>query len=150
MKGLEEAFLDRIKEEPKDAFARACYADFLDENDRPEEADFLRTWTPELHDQAVTFFTNLAEEMTREDGDEAGDYMTDKTDVDDLVACGWKHVEYGLSSCPVGSGFWADEWICDEKNRKQFWYYWSMITGKPFTPDSPGLLRDGYLFSCCR
>jgi uncharacterized protein (TIGR02996 family) len=44
----EQSFLDAIAARPDDEAVHGAFADWLDENDRPEEAAFQRRWTPEV------------------------------------------------------------------------------------------------------
>lgn len=39
-----ESFERPLKADPNDRLTRAAYADWLDEHDRPEEADWQRRW----------------------------------------------------------------------------------------------------------
>src|SRR5438046_2179086 len=39
---IEQAFFDRIRDEPSDDAPRLIYADWLDENGQPERAEFIR------------------------------------------------------------------------------------------------------------
>lgn len=144
--GMEEAFLETIKQSPRSKLDRDAFADWLTDQDRVEEADFVRSWTRDKHDEAVTWMSRFAIDMIHEDGDDE----LEAPDISDLITAGWKHVKDGHSSCLVGSGFWAEEQIEQDDFRKEFWYHWSMITGKPFTPDAEGEhTRDGHLFRCC-
>ncbi len=55
-----QGFLMTIKANPLDPDIRAIFADFLDEHDQPEEADFFRSWTVEKHQAALAFLTEYA------------------------------------------------------------------------------------------
>ena len=41
----EQAFIAAMKANPEDEAPHKVYADWLDEHDRPEEADYHRRWT---------------------------------------------------------------------------------------------------------
>lgn len=53
-------FLKVIKENPYDESVRAIYADWLDDANEPEEADFFRRWTLEKHKEAEAWLRDLA------------------------------------------------------------------------------------------
>lgn len=57
----ERAFLAAIKSDPRDLVTRKVYSDWLDEHDRPEEADIQRKWTLEKQD-GIEHLTAFAEE----------------------------------------------------------------------------------------
>lgn len=45
--GEREAFEAAIRDDPYDGVTRKVFADWLDEHDEPEAADWQRSWTPE-------------------------------------------------------------------------------------------------------
>lgn len=60
-----EAFEGRLREDRYDQTTRLVFADWLEEHDCPEEADWQRRWTPEwqkAYDEAEAFFTMFAED----------------------------------------------------------------------------------------
>ena len=55
-----DAFVQALTENPYDETTHRVFADFLDENDEPELADFHRTWTKEWQ-EARDWMTDFAE-----------------------------------------------------------------------------------------
>jgi uncharacterized protein (TIGR02996 family) len=143
---MEQAFLNVIEKHPRDKDTRLVYGDWLEENDRIEEADFVRAWTEKKYYEAIEWIKKFKDDVNKEDG--GGDYDSETT-MEDIIQAGWNHVKHGSVCSLVGSGFWADEQIADDEFRNAFWTHWSVITGKAFLPKGESHTRDGYLFSCC-
>jgi uncharacterized protein (TIGR02996 family) len=70
------AFLEEIKNDPENTSVRAIFADWLDEHDEPEQADFYRSWTLEAYKEGKEYLEDLALRITEEGKDyhEDGDY----------------------------------------------------------------------------
>ena len=56
-----EAFLEGIANDPRDLTVRRIFADWLDEHDEPELADFHRQWTVQKYDDASKWLHEFAE-----------------------------------------------------------------------------------------
>lgn len=55
-----QLFLDAITSNPRDMDLRKVYADWLDENDCPEQADIQRTMTIEQYQEAESWMVDFA------------------------------------------------------------------------------------------
>lgn len=59
--GMRGCFMAAIRAEPRELTHRRAFADWLDDNDEPELADFYRRWTVERYDFAVKWLRAFAE-----------------------------------------------------------------------------------------
>lgn len=153
----EQAFLDRIAATPADYAPHGVYADWLDENDRPEEADWHRAWSTAKAAEARAWFDKFAEDNsgTRDDPDGYNRRYVGQEIIDigvDYLRTGHAHTQYGMS---------LQEAMYDKATRKAFWANLALVTGvcplqKADTPfdgetesdeyDDYGI--DEYPFSC--
>ena len=120
--GQREAFLHKISEDKYDQTTRLIFADWLDENDYPEDANKQREWTPEWQ-KSEDWLTDFAERCT--EGYELDeDYK--KCTLEQLVKVINCYLEDGSSSVMSGLGFAAQD-LYDEE-REAFWYHWEEYT----------------------
>ena len=118
-----DAFLRALAENEDDTVTRLVYADWLDEQGEPEEADRQRRWpaskewlvrfcqehnrAPNLTDEWVITYEILVEiawegiARAEEDGDEV-----------------WVHCMNNLTMCSAL-----------HQHRREFWKHWSIVTG---------------------
>ena len=138
MSGDERALLAAIEAAPNDEAPHKVYADWLDEHDRPEEADWHRAWTPKEARAARTWFRKFAAEHSDEFGDGGPPYTADDMIQfgRDYLRDGSYHVQYGMS---------LQEFMFVDGNRRTFWRNWALATGT-FVPDETA--ETGYVFSC--
>jgi uncharacterized protein (TIGR02996 family) len=139
MTGDERAFLAAIEAAPTDEAPHKVYADWLDEHDRPEEADWHRLWTPKAARAARKWFQKFAAEHSEEGLDEGVTPYTAEDMIQfgrDFLRDGSYHVQYGMS---------LQEFMYDDDNRREFWRNWALATGT-FVPDEAA--ETGYVFSC--
>ncbi len=134
-----QAFLDRLKEDFEDIVTRKVFADWLDEHDEPELANFHRSWNREKYDEASVWMEDFGSRISEEDFD---DVM-----VPDLVDAGWKYVRERKRVCLSGLGFTAESLIRDGETRVLFWKHWAFLAETVICPDSPAAY-DGMLFQC--
>ena len=135
----EKALLKAIEAAPDDEAPHKVYADWLDEHDRPEEADWHRLWTTKAAKAARKWFQKFAAEHSEEMLEVGGPAYTAKDMIQygrDFLKDGSYHVQYGMS---------LQEFMYDDDNRREFWRNWALATGT-FVPDETA--ETGYVFSC--
>jgi uncharacterized protein (TIGR02996 family) len=135
----EKALLAAVAAAPDDEAPHKVYADWLDEHDRPEEADWHRLWPPKAARAARTWFQSFAAEHSEEMEEEFGEKYTAEDMIGfgrDYLRDGSYHVQYGMS---------LQEFMYDDANRQAFWRNWALATGT-FVPDET--VDTGYVFSC--
>jgi uncharacterized protein (TIGR02996 family) len=88
-----KAFEDAIRADPYDRMTRLVFADWLDENDCPEEADWQRSWTLRRQ-EAEEWLANFA-------GDIGGGQVT----LEEVVEAGHAYVKDGSGTTLAGLGF---------------------------------------------
>jgi uncharacterized protein (TIGR02996 family) len=138
----EHAFLKAIEAAPDDEAPHQVYADWLDEHDRPEEADWHRLWTAKAAKAARKWFQTFAAKHSEGYAEEFGDDAPAYTAEDmiefgrDFLRDGTPHVQYGGS---------LEEFMLNDANRRTFWRNWALATGT-YVPDETA--ETGYVFSC--
>ena len=138
MSGDERALLAAIEAAPNDEAPHKVYADWLDEHDRPEEADWHRRWTAKGARAARAWFRKFAAEHSDEFGDGGSGYTAEDMIQygRDYIRDGSYHVQYGMSLM---------EFMEDDANRREFWRNWALATGT-YVPEETA--ETGYVFSC--
>lgn len=129
-----------LAENKDDDLTRSIFADWLDENDEPEEADRMRRWRASkewLLDWVCSI--NYRKYEYDENGDRIrdadGNYVStpnrsnlgDPHDLDDVIAAGHSVLD-GDIYC-WGSDAGADYFREDPTRIKEWLYHWSMLTG---------------------
>jgi uncharacterized protein (TIGR02996 family) len=146
----EGTFLAAIKVTPLDEAAHGAYADWLDEHDRPEEADRQRQWvkafdfikqfTREIHDGY-----EYDDDGERVPGSLKFDYRKVMDEVEWWRTCvTGEEQRYGLGR---SIGFATDEapdMLTDPATRKKFWECFYVLTGV----QAPEELRNQKRYSC--
>ena len=139
MSADERALLAAIDAAPDDEAPHKVFADWLDEHDRPEEADWHRLWTPKAAKAARTWFGSFATEHSEDLEARSGEKYTAEDMIGfgrDFLTDGRLHTQYGMS---------LQEFMFDDDNRQKFWRNWALATGT-FVPDDA--VEEGYVFSC--
>lgn len=134
----EEAFLAAIAEKPEDEAPHKVFADWLDEHDRPEEADWHRVWTGADRQRAREWLAHFASGHFEP---YAGDR---EMDLDDMIEAGREWLRSGDYRVQQGGESIQDE-MYSESGRREWWKNWALATGI-FVPES--VADDGYVFSC--
>ena len=149
----ERSLLDPINENPLDDGRRKVYADWLDEHDRPEEADEQRRWVTEKG-EAYTFlreFTRSARDGYDYDQDGERIPGTLKYDHTKVMA----EIEYWAAAAKNDfSGYYGNE-LCfstthaqdalsDEETKRKFWDAVHTLTGV----NAPADLRGQEWYRC--
>lgn len=130
-----EAFLKALEENRYCEATHRVFADWLEENDEPELADFHRKWTAEWqrkYDAAETWLKWFAESVGSE--------------VNEIVAAGKMYAEMGQES-QVGSDFLgmdATNLWCDDGVPEAFWEHYQSYTGTVVEES-----KRGEPFECC-
>jgi len=138
MSGDERDFLAAIEVAPTDEAPHKVYADWLDEHDRPEEADWHRLWTAKAARAARKWFEGFAAQHSHE-LDEGGPPYTADDMIQygrDFLRDGTPHIQYGMS---------LQEFMAYDASRREFWRNWGLATGT-YVPDETA--DAGYVFSC--
>jgi uncharacterized protein (TIGR02996 family) len=139
MSSDERALLAAIAAAPDDEAPHKVFADWLDEHDRPEEADWHRLWTTKAARKARKWFESFAAEHSAEILDEGGQPYTAADMIgfgEDYLRAGKYHVQYGMS---------LQEFMYVDANRQRFWRHWALATGT-FVPEET--VETAYVFSC--
>ena len=134
----ERDFLAAIEAAPADEAPHKVYADWLDEHDRPEEADWHRQWTAKAARAARAWFRDFATEHSH-DLDESGPPYTAEDMIQfgrDFLRDGTPHVQYGMS---------LQEFMSGDRGRREFWRNWALAAGT-YVPDETA--ETGYVFFC--
>lgn len=135
----EKALLAAIAAAPTDEAPHKVFADWLDEHDRPEEADWHRLWTAKAAKAARAWFRKFAAEHSEEVVEEGGPPYSAEDMIGfgrDYLRDGSYHVQYGMS---------LQEYMSGDANRRRFWRNWALATGT-YVPDETA--ETGYVFSC--
>lgn len=151
----ERAFLDAIKASPLDHGLRMMYSDWLDENDRAEEAVRQRQWIDAYH---------VIKDYTREwyncDYDEDGqeipgsrkfDYdavMDEVAEWENMIRNRGKEIVYNWGRYTIALSFstnHAQEVLGESaENRAEFWKAFTVLTGL----EPPADLKEQEWYSC--
>lgn len=117
-----DAFLKLLEANEDDTVARLCFADWLEDNGQPEEAERHRKW-----DAAKATLMKLAD-----DGGTDYAYLMAEA----RVALSGHHRPHSYIDCG------GNDDLCDllRSNYDEFWTCWSIVTGIPLpvNVDLPG------------
>lgn len=130
-----QAFLDAIKADPRDEATRKVFADYLDEHDEPELADWHRSFTAAAYDEAKAWLTDFAARCgptctNYAQCDEHGEYLPEEYEditYDTVVQAGHDLIEHGDAFVQRGSET-ARNLMWEGDNRAQFWRCWGIVT----------------------
>lgn len=103
-----QAFLDSFQENLYDEVPHRVFADWLEDNDMPEEADFHRTWTTQKRGEAEAFFQTLANKC--------------EESVENLLRLSARYLETGKQLSVDFDNVEADKW------NRDLWYYYEIMT----------------------
>ncbi len=120
-----EKFLEEIKDEPKNTSVRAIFADWLDEHDEPELADFYRSWTLEKHTESEGWLQGYIDKIM-EEGISWGEDRCPEITIEYLVEKAHEHLDTGRSTLFLG--FDTPDHI--RTDRKEFWKHFQTVTGR--------------------
>ena len=131
---VRKQFLDAIAAASwDDPLPRLVYADWLEENDEPEEADRQRNYVP-----AERYLRELADKFggTEPDYPYYGGWVP--ITFEDLIAAGRQWLSSGSHFTQMGSGVARDvmhyEGVCE-----RYWQCWEVITGIRVPSDARGI-----------
>ena len=120
----ERAFLEALEDNVYDEATRKVYADWLDEHDRPEEADFQRRWSAEKYDAAWEFMEAFASEC--------------ETDAQELVDGARDFLDTGEWYC---LGVDSPDCVYSRQSMSRFWEHFHTLTGRRHPGDDEKGLR---------
>lgn len=137
-----DAFLEAIQDDPRDLATRRAFADWLDEHDEPELADFHRRWTVERYDAAWRSLREFAEFLNNEgatvyEGDDRNPNLT----AEELLEAMGKQVRSGDGG--IFLGFDTPDECWTEQDR--LWECYELITGRKVTD---AIKEEGLAFRC--
>lgn len=121
MDDTEKAFLARIEQDEDDYTTRGAFADWLDEHDRPEEADAQRNFQA----SKKWLLDFLAEHNDHGYEDE------NEVTYEQLVLLGRVGVLERGEDGDFGFSLGRRETVCQalRENKEEFWKHWSVVTG---------------------
>ena len=129
-----QGFLAAIKENPYDQTSRLVYADFLLEQDEPEESDWQRMWTPKRQ-KAEEYFVQFGKNATEGEGPDIT--------LDQVLRAVKNWLETGEEAILSGLGFGITNAWNDEME-KEFWMHYQNYTG-----DVLDVGDNACPFTCC-
>jgi uncharacterized protein (TIGR02996 family) len=135
-----EAFQKAITDDPRDLATRRAFADWLDEHDEPELADFHRQWTVEKYDEAWRWLEEFAEFLSREGASEDEEDRNPTLSADDLLEAMRERVRTGKGNIFL----WFDTPNECWTNLARLWECYELITGEKVRDDT----KDEGLFHC--
>lgn len=135
-----EGFLKAIAENPRDFVARKVYADYLDENDQPEEADKQRNWNNEKQDswEWLEWFASM---LSRDPGGEEypEDDRSRPVSIERVLDAAKVALEGGDDGIHLGFDTPDEVYSC----RDEFWKHFEIVTGLHTKGKQPGFVSCG-------
>jgi uncharacterized protein (TIGR02996 family) len=138
-----QAFLQAITDDPRDLATRRAFADWLDEHDEPELADFHRQWTVAKYDDARKWLQEFAEFLNHEGGafyEDEEDDRDPNLSADDLLAAMHQRVRTGAGGIFLGFDTPDECW----EGQERMWECFELITGQKVREDT----REEGFFRC--
>lgn len=136
-----EAFLQAMTDDPRDLATRRAFADWLDEHDEPELADFHRKWTVEKYDEARKWLQKFADFLNQEGATVyEGEDRDPNLSADDLLEAMRERVETGEGGIFLGFDTPDECW----EGQPRMWECFELITGQKVTQDT----KDEGFFGC--
>lgn len=167
-----DAFLDEIITNPEDTATKKIFADWLDDHDCPEEADFYREWSLDKYRESLAWMKGFSTNYLMDIDNDTDQLCT--PEVRDVVEAARRYVREGYHTCISGQGFSSQEcfmrkdeqgnpiqseegdtydgWEQNEELLIQFWLNWQVLAGE-YIPLLTLRVEDsqwGHPFTCCR
>lgn len=137
----EEAFLATIAESPLDEAPHGVFADWLDDHDRPEEADWHRAWRAADARAAREWFEKFAASHTTEYGVNEREFTAGE-----IIGAGINVLGGGWGYLTQHGGTDLQDTMYDEWSRKEFLSKLALVTGRYINVEET---QDGFQpFSC--
>ncbi len=133
----QEAFEQAIREDPIDAVSRYSYADWLDEHDQPEKADFYRSWTMAKHLESESWLMEFLKILQFEPYEGLAE-----PDYNELLESARRHLVTGERTQYLNFDIPGELYL--ESKRKEFWEHYQMVTGQ-YIPEKG---YAGFFFRC--
>lgn len=125
-----KAFLDEIEKDPENTSVRPVFADWLEDNDEPELADFMRSWTLEKYREGKKYLEELAAYI-QEQG--RGEYEYESYSNNHYTFT-YKQLMEGLREAvnthkdTILFGFQTPNRLCTNKEMIKMWQAFEMVT----------------------
>lgn len=136
----ERVYVEELHRAPLDYTTRQVYADWLEDHDRPEDADFQRGLTPNRIGAAERYLRDYHSRLTRAHvyGYPPANEEPDRDDSDyepvfsfeELLAGAHEHLEGGWG---LTLPFDTPDFVFEETER--FWEHFAAYTGRRIKPD---------------
>jgi uncharacterized protein (TIGR02996 family) len=142
---MEDAFRKALAEDPYDLATHLAFADWLDENDRPEEADLQRRWTALKQRESERWLKAFAEEVSSCETILGDRVHPDGFTYEDVIRTGHNYLNEG-DKVHVGEQIQVNLNISnhlDEDEAKIFWGHFEVVTGRPVLNHN-----DEYFVNC--
>jgi uncharacterized protein (TIGR02996 family) len=138
-----EAFLQAITDEPRDLATRRAFADWLDEHDEPELADFHRKWTVQKYDEAWKWLQEFAEFLNQEGATiYEGEDRNPNLSAEDLLEAMRERVQRGKGGIFLGFDTPDECW----ERQGRMWECFELIIGQKVTEDTK---EEGFFGCAC-
>lgn len=138
-----DTFMQAITENPRDLLARHAFADWLDEHDEPELADFHRNWTVEKYDKAKKYLEEFCDFLDKEGHDDEEEWdRSPSLTIDRLLDTMRKRSEDPDGWAYIGLGFQTPDRCYDERGK--LWECYEIITGVKVVEET----KEISFFSC--
>jgi uncharacterized protein (TIGR02996 family) len=138
-----KAFLQAIIDDPRDLATRRAFADWLDEHDEPELADFHRKWTVEKYDEARKWLREFAEFLNQEGSSiYEDDDRNPNLSADDLLEAMRERIRTGVGGIFLGFDTPDECWT----GQKRMWECFELITGQKVTENTK---EEGFFGCAC-
>lgn len=125
-----QAFLDAIKDDPRDETTHRVFADWLEEHGFDDEAQFHRDWTAEKYAAAEAFFAKYPDEDLYRTGEQ-------------VIEVARIYLETGRSA----ENDWSKRVDRSPEKSAEFWAHYAILTGLPL-PQDKNLVVPFY--GCCQ
>lgn len=120
-------FLQIIKDNPYDTVVRKVYADWLEEHDEPEEADFFRSWTLESRLASEKWLENFVADINEDAySEEDKGYLS----VERLLEGANKFLDNRPSQYLYGITLPFDTPDIVYMKRKEFWVHYQVVSDR--------------------
>jgi uncharacterized protein (TIGR02996 family) len=131
-----EAFESALRVDPYDRVTRLVFADYLEENDQPEEADWQRAWTPRRQ-KGEEYLRGFADRINAGERSRGwpGDPPVPEVTFEEVVEAARAYVKDRDISVLGGQGYSAQTLLQDEDTARLFWEAYQAYSGEAFDID---------------
>ena len=118
-------FLEEIQTNTRNTYVRAIFADWLDEHDEPELADFYRSWTLKKHEESEKWLQDYVDKIAAE-GTEWDLDVKENYTLEAVLERANKHLDTGEPTIFLN----FDTPVHIRSSRKKFWAHFQIVTGR--------------------